>query len=71
MARGDLKDEEWARLKPLLPPEKSGRRGRPYKGHRRVINGILWMDRTGAPWRDLPDCYGPWGTCYDQPVTTA
>ena len=64
MARGDLKDLQWERLAPLLPPEKSGRRGHPYKDHRMVINGILWVDRTGTPWRDLPECYGPWNTCY-------
>ena len=56
MARGDLKDLQWERLAPLLPPEKSGRRGHPYKDHRMVINGILWVDRTGTPWRDLPEC---------------
>ena len=35
----------------------------PYKDHRTVINGILWVLRTGAPWRDIPSRYGPWGTC--------
>ena len=34
--------------------------------HRKVVNGILWRLRTGAPWRDLPSCYGPWQTCYDR-----
>lgn len=59
--RGDLSDERWQRLEPLLPPEKP-HTGRPSKPHRTVINGILWVLRTGAPWRDLPERYGPWST---------
>jgi transposase len=45
----------------LLPPEKPWT-GRPNEDHRRILNGILWIDRTGAPWRDLPRRYGPVGT---------
>ncbi len=63
MARGDLTDHEWQQLAPLLPPQKSKKQGSPYKDHRTVINGILWVLRTGAPWRDIPTRYGPWGTC--------
>lgn len=59
--RGDLTDQQWQRLEPLLPPEKP-RTGRPNEDHRRVLNGILWIARTGAPWRDLPRRYGPMGT---------
>jgi transposase len=40
--------------------------GRPWADHRKVINGILWKVRTGAPWRDLPERFGPWQTCYDR-----
>ena len=65
MTRGDLTEKEWARLEPLLP-SSHGRRGHPYKDHRRVINGIRWRNRTGAPWRDIPERYGPWQTCYDR-----
>ena len=61
MKRGDLTDEQWERLQPLLPPQKP-KTGRPNEDHRRIINGILWIDRTGAPWRDLPERYGPWRT---------
>src|SRR5689334_4459627 len=61
MHRGDLSDREWALLEPLLPPQKPAT-GRPAKDHRRIIDGILWIDRTGAPWRDLPARYGPTGT---------
>src|SRR4028118_925567 len=65
MARGDLTEQEWERLRPLLPPQK-GKRGRPYLDHRQVVNGILWRDRTGAPWRDVPERYGCWKTCYSR-----
>ena len=59
MGRGDLTDEQWQGLVPLLPAQK-GLTGRPSKDHRTIINGILWVLRTGAPWRDLPEQYGPW-----------
>jgi len=68
MTRGDMSHEQWARLEPRLPSSK-GKRGRPYKDHRRVINGIRWRERTGAPWRDIPARYGPWQTCYDRFVS--
>lgn len=61
MYRGELTDRQWAALAPLLPARKP-RTGRPAKDHRQIINGILWIDRTGAPWRDLPERYGPWRT---------
>jgi transposase len=66
VGRGELTDKAWAQLAPLLP--SNGRRGQPWADHRRVINGILWKLRTGAPWRDLPERYGPWKTCYDRLV---
>jgi transposase len=49
---------------PLLP--KNGHRGKQWRDHRQVIDGILWRLRTGAPWRDVPTRYGPWQTCYDR-----
>jgi transposase len=61
MNRHDLTDKQWARLLPLLPPQKPWT-GRPNEDHRRIINGILWILRTGAPWPDLPERYGPSGT---------
>src|SRR5690349_23169273 len=61
MGRYDLTDREWRRIAPLLPAEKP-RTGRPNHDHRRIVNGILWIHRTGAPWRDLPERYGPVGT---------
>jgi transposase len=61
MGRFDLSDRQWQRLEPLLPPQRP-RAGRPNEDHRRILNGILWVLRTGAPWRDLPERYGPVGT---------
>jgi transposase len=57
--RHELTDEQWARLEPLLP---QARRGPQPQDRRRMVNGILWLDKTGAPWRDLPERYGPWRT---------
>ncbi|NJO75076.1 MAG: IS5 family transposase [Leptolyngbyaceae cyanobacterium RM1_406_9] len=59
--RGALTNRQWQRLHPLLPPQKP-RVGRPNLDHRTTINGILWVLRTGAPWRDLPGRYGAWAT---------
>jgi transposase len=61
--RGDLSNEQWAVLEPLLPKgKKSGRP--PLWTKRQLINGIRWRTRTGAPWRDVPARYGPWQTVY-------
>jgi transposase len=59
--RGDLTEAQWRCLEPHLPPEKP-RTGRPNEAHRRILDGMLWVLRTGAPWRDLPRRYGPVGT---------
>jgi transposase len=61
MRRRELTDEQWEKLLSLLPPQKPVV-GRPAQDHRLILNGILWLLRTGAPWRDLPDYYGPWST---------
>src|ERR687885_2813923 len=61
MARHELTDQQWEYLRQLLLPQKP-HTGRPNKHHRTVINGMLWLLRTGAPWRDLPEHYGPWKT---------
>lgn len=59
--RGDLTAQQWSRIRSLLPAEKPPV-GRPRKSHLTILNGILWILRTGAPWRDLPERYGPWST---------
>src|SRR6516164_1137911 len=61
MKRKALTNTQWERLQPLLPSQKPTT-GRPASDHRVIINGIMWILRTGAPWRDLPERYGPWGT---------
>ena len=66
MARYDLADEEFELLKLLLPDERPCKPGCPYRSHRQVVNGMFWILRTGAPWRDLPRRYGPWTTVYDR-----
>jgi len=63
MGRFDLSDEEWAVIEPLLP--KDGR-GPKRKDDRQVLNGIFYILRTGAPWRDLPERYGPYTTVYNR-----
>ena len=61
MNRHELTDMQWNTLQPLLPPQKP-KTGRPAADHRRILNGILWFLRTGVPWRDVPERYGPWST---------
>jgi transposase len=59
---GDLRDDQWEEVAPLLPLPK--KRGWPRADHRKTINGILWMLRSGARWRDLPRRYGAPSTCH-------
>jgi transposase len=61
MNHKELTETQWEQLQPLLPPQKP-RTGRPNLDHRQLVNGILWLLRTGAPWRDVPERYGPWQT---------
>jgi len=63
MSRYDLTDFEWCVIEPLLPNKP---RGVPRVDDRRVLNGIFWVLRSGAPWRDLPERYGPRTTCYNR-----
>ena len=63
MARFDLTDFEWSVIQPLLP-QKS--RGVKRVDDRRVLNGIFWRLRTGAPWADIPVRYGPYTTAYNR-----
>jgi transposase len=63
VGRGDLTNEQWAKLEPLLP--KGKKPGRPPKhSKRQLIDGVRFRVRTGVPWRDLPARYGPWETVY-------
>lgn len=59
MSRFDLSEAEWRIIEPLLPGADGSRMGRPRLDDRRVLNAIFFVLRTGTPWRDLPECYGP------------
>ena len=61
--RYELTDFEWSIIQPLLPNKP---RGVPRVDDRRVLNGILWRFRTGSPWADIPERYGPHTTCYNR-----
>ena len=63
MARSDMRDFEWDFIEKLLPNKS---RGVKRVDDRRVINGILYALRTGIPWRDMPEQYGPWSTIYNR-----
>jgi transposase len=55
--RYELTDHEWVAIKPMLPNKP-----RSWVNDRRVLNGIFWVLRSGAPWRDLPETFGPYTT---------
>ena len=62
----ELTDEQWQVLEPLIPepPRREDGKGRPRRHPREVLDGILWILRTGAQWADLPDRYPPYQTCH-------
>ncbi|THF78464.1 transposase [Cohnella fermenti] len=62
--RYEIRDDQWERLKDLLPPERKPQGGRPAIDNRKMLNGMLWVLRSGAPWRDLPEHYGSWSSVY-------
>ena len=61
--RFELSDEVFCAIAPELPPER-GRKARPATDNRRMVNAMLWVLRTGAPWRDLPEHFPPWKSVY-------
>jgi transposase len=62
----DLTDEQWSIIQPLIPdpPRRPDNKGRPWKDAHDIMNAVLWILRTGAPWYDLPDRYPPYQTCH-------
>ena len=62
--RHEVTDEQWKLLAPFVTRE-SAITGRPPRDPRAMLNSVLWILRTGAPWRDLPERYGPWQTAYE------
>jgi len=62
--RYELTDEQWQAVEPILP-KRTATTGRKPKDPRQMLNGIVWVLRSGAPWRDVPERYGRWKTVYD------
>jgi transposase len=65
LVRGLMSDEEWAFFEPFVV-EKGPRRGRRPRDHRRVLDGVFWIARTGTAWRDLHSHFGEWNSVYRQ-----
>lgn len=64
MRRHELTDRAWEFISDLMPQTQGA--GRPWNDHRQVVNGMMWILKTGAPWRDLPNQYGAWQSVYDR-----
>jgi transposase len=65
--RYELSWRQWERIAHLFPDLRhQGGPGRPFHPHQPLLNGILWILHTGAPWRDVPERYGPWQTVFDR-----
>lgn len=65
MSRYEITNEQWKRIESLLPQPHTGK-GRPAKDNRTMLNGMMWIARSGAQWRELPEKYGPWQTVYSK-----
>jgi transposase len=65
MRRHEVSDERWTQIKDLLPG-KAGDPGRTAEDNRLFVNAVLWMARTGAPWRDLPERFGEWNSVFQR-----
>jgi transposase len=63
MGRYDLTEFEWSVIEPLMPMD---RRGPKPRNNRQIMNGMFYILRTGSPWRDLPERYGPYTTVYNR-----
>jgi transposase len=64
--RYEIRDDQWEIIKSILPPEQKPQGGRPAIDNRKMFNAMLWVLRSGAPWRDLPECYGSWSSVYSR-----
>ena len=65
MRRHEIADEQWVQIRDLLPGKK-GDPGRTAVDNRLFINAVLWIARTGAPWRDLPERFGEWNSVFQR-----
>src|SRR5262249_28955164 len=63
MRRHEISDEQWAAIKGVLPG-KAGDPGRRAADNRLFVNAVFWIARTGSPWRDLPERFGPWNSAF-------
>jgi putative transposase len=63
LIRRELTDRQWQRIEKLVPGKK-GDKGRAGEDNRLFVDGVLWILRTGSPWRDLPDEFGKWNSVY-------
>ena len=66
MKRHELKEEQWNRIKDMLPPERKPQGGRPGKSNREMLNAMVYWLNTGVPGRDLPERFGPWQSVYSR-----
>jgi len=64
MKRYEITNDEWNQIKDILPLEKTGKKGRPCIDNRKMLNGMLWIVRNGAQWREMPTRYGKWSRVY-------
>jgi transposase len=62
---GVVSDELWEVLESVMPQD-AGRPGRPWNDHRTTLEGVIWRFRTGSPWRDLPDAFGPYQSVWQR-----
>lgn len=65
MLRKQLRDDQWSRIEQMLPGKASDR-GVTAKDNRLFVEAVLWIARTGSPWRDLPQSFGPWNSVYQR-----
>ena len=61
-----ISEDAWQQLASLFPKERQRRRGRPWRSHRQILEGIFWALNSNEPWRQMPEKYGPWQTIYDR-----
>jgi transposase len=66
MRRYEVTSTEWEQIKKLFHPERIGKWGRSAKSNRGMLNGMPWVARSGAQWRELPSCYGLWRILYSR-----
>lgn len=60
----EITESQWSRIEHFFSQDEQTKRGRPRRGPREVVNGILWICRTGAPWKDMPSRYPPYKICH-------